>query len=309
MLAAIVPHGNRAWFFKVSGNEVALAAQSKAFVEMVRSLKFDSNGEPTWTAPNDWRRKEDNTPRGPLSSRFATLEISGEDGPYELTVTELGMPSGDLSSYVLANVNRWRGQLGLRPISEKQLPKQTTQFDLDGSQVTIVNLLGNLPKTPAMPPPRNSVARPSTFAPPSGPSIKFDTPQGWSQGALMVARGGIQIRRQAAFDVKRNDESVEITATRMPGSPSSLLLNVNRWRGQVQLDPFTEAELEADGKKIDIDGAIGTYVELKGAKATILGVVAYRDGMAWFIKLQGDRELAQREQTHFDEFLKSIRFE
>ena len=90
MLAAIVPRGNRVWFFKVSGNEVALAAQSKAFVEMVRSLNFDSDGEPTWTAPDDWRPKEDNTPRGPLSSRFATLEIGGEGGPYELAVTALG---------------------------------------------------------------------------------------------------------------------------------------------------------------------------------------------------------------------------
>ncbi len=37
MLAAIVPHGDRAWFFKVSGKDVALEPLTEAFVEMVRS--------------------------------------------------------------------------------------------------------------------------------------------------------------------------------------------------------------------------------------------------------------------------------
>ncbi len=247
-----------------------------------------------------------------MSARFATLEIDGEGGPYELTVTPLGLPSEDLTSYVLANVNRWRGQLGLRPISEDQLPNKSTQFDLDGTQVTIVNLLGNLGGAAARPmlrPPARDTGGPAPFATAAGPSIKFDTPEEWSQGELVVSRGGIQIRRQAAFEVKKDGQSVAITATRMPGNSSSLLINVNRWRGQVQLDPVTEAELEADSEKIDVDGATGTYVQLIGAKDAILGVVAFRDGMAWFIKLQGDHDLAIQERTHFDEFLKSIRFE
>jgi hypothetical protein len=310
MLAAIVPHEKRAWFFKLSGEEVAIGTHNKAFVEMVRSLKFDPSGKPSWTAPEDWRRKEDSGPQG-LFSAHTTLEVDGEGGPYELTVTNLTLPPGNLTGYVLANVNRWRKQLGLRSISEDQLPNKSTQFDLDGAQVTIVNLLGNLPDDPAGPmsqPPPRAAVRPSP-PPAAGESIKFDTPLGWSQGQLLVARGGITIRRQAAFAVKRDGKSVEITATRMPGNPASLLINVNRWRGQVKLDRVTEAKLAADGKKIDIDGATGTYVELIGAEESILGVVAFRNGMAWYIKLQGDRDLALQERTHFDEFLKSIRFE
>ena len=98
----------------------------------------------------------------------------------------------------------------------------------------------------------------------------------------MVSRGGIQIRRQAAFEVKNGDQSVEITATRMPGDASTLLLNVNRWRGQIQLAPASEAELAADSEKIDIDGASGTYVQLIGAKDAILGVVAGSEELlAW----------------------------
>lgn len=312
MLAAIVPHGDQAWFFKVSGKDAALEPHSKAFVEMVRSLKFAADGQPSWTAPKDWREKADTGPRGPMSSRFATLEIAGEGGPYELTITPLRLPAEDLNSYVLANVNRWRGQLGLRPISDAQLPTKTTQFDLAGAQVTIVDLLGNLGGGPAMPmtPPfAGAAGGPAPSATGAGASLKFDAPEGWSQGELEVSRGGIQIRRQAAFEVKKDDQSVEITATRMPGDPSSLLINVNRWRGQIQLEPVTEAQLEADSEKIDLDGATGAYVQLIGAKDAILGVVAFRDGMAWFIKMQGDHDLAIQERTRFDEFLKSIRFE
>ena len=312
MLAAIVPHGDQAWFFKVTGKDVALEPHAEAFVEMVRSLKFAENGEPSWTAPVDWRRKEDSGPRGPMSSRFATMEIDGEGDPLELTVTPLGLPGEDLTSYVLANVNRWRGQLGLRPISAKQLPTKSTQFDLAGAQVTIVNLRGNLggaATRPMSPPPARDGGGPAPFAAAAGPSIKFDTPQGWSPGELEVSRGGIQIRRQAVFEVKKDGQSVEITATRMPGNPSLLLMNVNRWRGQIQLAPITEAELDADSEKIDIDGTAGAYVQLIGDKDAILGVVAFREGMAWFIKLQGDHDLAIQERTRFDEFLKSIRFE
>ena len=70
-----------------------------------------------------------------------------------------------------------------------------------------------------------------------------------------------------------------------------------------------EAELAADSEKIEIDGAAGTYVQLIGAQDAILGVVAFSDGMAWFIKLQGDHDLAIAERTRYEEFLKSIRFE
>ncbi len=321
MLAAIVPHGEQAWFFKVTGKDQGLAPHAEDFIAMVRSLEFDDQGEPTWQAPEGWRRQADRGPQGPMSTRFATLEIDGDGGPYELTVTPLGLPGDDLPGYVLANVNRWRGQLGLRPVTSEQLPRTSTQFDLNGAEVTVVDLQGNLGGGAAMPmrapfagggaggpTPRGAgPTRPAAAT--AGSSITFDTPPGWAEGELTVARGGIQIRRQAAFEVEEGGQSLEVTVTRMPGSPSSRLININRWRGQIQLDPITEAELDADHKQVDIDGTSGTYVQLIGGKQAILGVVAFRDGMAWFIKLQGDHDLALQEREHFEAFLESIRFE
>ena len=46
---------------------------------------------------------------------------SAAKGPLELTATPLKMSGGDFNDYVLANVNRWRQQLGLPTTSKTKL--------------------------------------------------------------------------------------------------------------------------------------------------------------------------------------------
>ena len=62
-------------------------------------------------------------------------------------------------------------------------------------------------------------------------------------------------------------------------------------------------------KKIDVAGAPGDYIQFSGSQQAILGVIAERNGLAWFIKLQGDQELASREKQNFEDFVRSLRFE
>ena len=135
-LAAIVPHGEQGWFFKITGPKDAVAEKREAFETFLKSLSFGEDGKPKWTVPEGWQEQ----PGG--SIRYATLVIPGGEKPLELTVTALPKPPGDDENYALANINRWRGQLKLPPIALAQLSAESTSLELDGTRATVVDMVG-----------------------------------------------------------------------------------------------------------------------------------------------------------------------
>lgn len=145
-LGAIVPLAPQGWFFKLTGPADAVAAQQAAFTAFLKSVHF-AEGKPSWTLPEGWQERPGD------QIRFATLVIPSEGKPLELSVTALPSAGGDDENYVLANVNRWRGQLRLPAIAKEQLPDESTQLELDGATATLVNLAGHAaPGTMGRPP-------------------------------------------------------------------------------------------------------------------------------------------------------------
>ncbi len=73
-----------------------------------------------WTLPAHWKAL-------PASGmRVAAFEIPiPNESPLTLTVVKLGGPAGG----VLANINRWRNQLGLAPISPSDVSKSLTKME------------------------------------------------------------------------------------------------------------------------------------------------------------------------------------
>ncbi|HYT87870.1 MAG TPA: hypothetical protein VEL76_04055, partial [Gemmataceae bacterium] len=114
MLGAIVPHGEVVWFVKLVGPEPAVEEQKQQFRDLVLSFRFDDKaGLPlTWTTPKGWREVRDDR-------RYGTFQIGPKEDGLEVTVFDLGRKGGGGS--VLANVNRWRGQLGLWPTTPGEL--------------------------------------------------------------------------------------------------------------------------------------------------------------------------------------------
>jgi hypothetical protein len=85
---------------------------------------------PQWEVPEGWK------PKAATTMRLASFVV-GADG--DLSVVALGPGAGG----TLANVNRWRGQLGLSPVSEAELATTTTSLALAGGQsATLVELTG-----------------------------------------------------------------------------------------------------------------------------------------------------------------------
>lgn len=120
------------WFFKLLGpiDEVraTTVANGKApFFQLIDSIKF-VDGKPTWKVPAGWKQLPDDDPRNttPRFPRFATILTGADDDAAEFTVSKLGFKDFQVDDYVLFNVNRWRGQVGLADTTKAELYRKAT---------------------------------------------------------------------------------------------------------------------------------------------------------------------------------------
>ena len=87
----------------------------------------------SWAVPEGWEQQEGQGPR------FATLVAGEGDQRVEITVTVFpGTVGGKL-----ANINRWRMQVGLDPIDEDDLADTTSEVEVDGQPATLVDFTGS----------------------------------------------------------------------------------------------------------------------------------------------------------------------
>ena len=71
--------------------------------------------------------------------RRASFTAKGADGQSaDIAVTVF---PGDVGGLV-ANINRWRGQLGLGPMAPDEISSITSNLDINGAQATVVDFQG-----------------------------------------------------------------------------------------------------------------------------------------------------------------------
>lgn len=88
---------------------------------------------PQWTVPANWQAGM------PSSVRVASFVVKGAEGKLaDIAITAF---PGDVGGQ-LANVNRWRGQIGLAPVAQAEADKLTTKLDVNGIAATVVDLAG-----------------------------------------------------------------------------------------------------------------------------------------------------------------------
>ncbi len=173
ILGTIQHREGTAWFFKMTGDDDLVAQQKPAFVEFLKSLKFEaqgatalpashppidgampalpaghpdismppsasgaisSEGKPNWQVPSAWKE----IPGGPfLVAKFA---IAGDGGAQ--AAVNVSMSAGE-GGGLLANVNRWREQqLKLSPVDESELGKLATTVDVAGGKAAFLDMAG-----------------------------------------------------------------------------------------------------------------------------------------------------------------------
>lgn len=309
MLAAILRQPEKTWFFKLTAPPEEAAALREQFGQFVASTTF-TNDQPSWEVPEDWIETPGN------QFRYVTYQM-GAGGP-ELSISTLSSPEDEVAGAV-ANINRWRGQLGLSDLEPKQyqnalaadndseiLPEdegEIVSITTPAGSAILVDFVGEM-SSGGGPPFANMgrpQAAPATLPSTSSDSATFSPPKSWKQGELSSMR-------KAAYVVGEGENSLEITVIPLSSQSGSLLDNVNRWRGQVQLPDWTEQELSSANKNLIGQGFTADYVKLFGSEETILGAIISRGDRNWFIKLKGPNDLAEQETENFEQFVKAIEF-
>lgn len=133
---------------------------------------------------------------------------------------------------------------------------------------------------------------------------EWRAPEGWQPQQLDA------IRRGAWRVSGTGGAQAEVTVTVFPGNVGGLLLNVNRWRGQIGLGDITEAELS----QVVVNRVLGkensqvvTLINPDNGRASITALVPH-DGATWFFKILGDSSVIGAQSAQWESFLQSIHF-
>lgn len=325
LLAVMVPRGEKVWFFKILGPEDAVALIDDEFQSFVKSVQFDSSDEPVLESlPEGWRRG------GKKPMRFATIDINTPKKQLDLSISNLSVPGtmdeAAWNDYVQQNVNRWRGQVGLKPSSEKWSGGESIELAAAEGQAVWVDLVGQPGAATAAPmgmmpgagpmgmppatrlPVNASSGNASSGNAPQGTStqtsLQSETPEGWER--LDVRPGGM---REAAFKVGESEITV-ITAG------GDLRSNVARWMGQVAGGKPEESavdEMMAGAEKFDVSGRPAQRFIIagdaeKGQKSIDATIVEMEGGRSKFIKMTGDPETVAEQSDAMRAFLDSLSF-
>jgi hypothetical protein len=174
MLAAIATHGDSAWTFKLTGPIESVDKHAAEFTSLLKSVKFsDQAGEqPQWKLPAGWTQAA-----GTSAMRLATITIPDEQPPLEITVGMIPWPAAENDQRLLMNMNRWRGQMQLKPTDAAGLAENMQSLKVAGGQVMLVDLKGKF-KAGSMQPPFAAAAGGGGQLPPGHPPMADSLPTG-----------------------------------------------------------------------------------------------------------------------------------
>lgn len=287
-----------------------------------------------WKTPTGWKENP------PSQFRVASFAVTGADGKQaDISVIPLpGGAGGDLS-----NVNRWRGQVGLAPVSEAEFAglgepvtvagKETKLFDLDGASADGVSS-----RILAVIQHRDGVAwfykmtGDSALVGKEKPafieflkSVEFPQPddhehdhaahdQGqpgkpvWSVPAGWTAVDGGQFLAAKFVVSGANNAKAEVNVSTSSGDGGGLLANVNRWRTQLGLGAVSDADLAGMIVPVSADKGKAVMVELTGETASLVAIVVTLPGQSWFYKLMGDAAVVAGQKQAFIGFAQGARY-
>ncbi len=135
-------------------------------------------------------------------------------------------------------------------------------------------------------------------------ALKWTLPKGWSQ----TMSGGMRYASLKPSVAGRIDASVVV----LPGPAGGELANVNRWRGQIGLEPIDEAALAAARKTLATRaGAVSVFdFQSEGQSRTrVVAGLMTSQGDTWFVKMTGDADPVSAARADFIHLLETLRFE
>lgn len=141
----------------------------------------------------------------------------------------------------------------------------------------------------------------------SGPGIHWDAPAVWQMQKADGMRLGSYLVTAA------NGTTADMSVVTFAGTGGEDLANVNRWRGQVQQPPLTDAELPVQVQTVAAPAGVVSFVDVSGvatvakSPARLLGAWFRTAERVWFFKLTGAAELVGAQRDSFLSLLKSLK--
>ena len=277
-----------------------------------------------WQVPDGWQAKPAD------GMRLGSFGVTGSDGTVaDVSVIPLAGDAGSVDS----NINRWRGQMGLAELGKDEAAKLGETVSIAGSDARLFDFAGTpsgkskagrmlvamleragmnwffkMQGDDALVAARRNefivflksvrfqadTEAPAETASPAATASAWKLPTGWSE----IAPGPMQ---QAKFSA---GGKAEVTISIFPGQAGGLLMNVNRWRGQVGLGAVDEAALVNLIQQADSPSGKLTVVDMKsidGAKR-LVAAIATRGSESWYFKLLGDAVPVEKERAAFVKF-------
>ena len=140
--------------------------------------------------------------------------------------------------------------------------------------------------------------------PPPAPSapLKWALPKGWTS----TPGNGMRF----ATILTAAPEKLELSVVCLPGSAGGELANVNRWRGQIGLEPMEQSAMDAARKNVKSKAGVTSVFDFTSAGQVqtrmLAGALTTRDGSTWFFKMKGDPAPIAKVRPEYLRFLETL---
>lgn len=236
-----------------------------------------------WTLPPGWDEQ------AASGLRYGSFRVTGSG--QAMADVSVVLLQGDAGGE-LANVNRWREQIGLPPVSGAELARQSTRIAAANQKVLLVDLAGEKPigenkqrlRILAAILPRGSATwffkmtgetklvaaqKPKfigfvqsvRFTTKGGAGALAETPPSTAAGGRPQWKAPPGWKEQPATAMRKgsfritgdSNTEADVSITSLAGAAGGVAANVNRWRGQAGLPSLSETEVHATLQELAVD--------------------------------------------------------
>ncbi len=148
---------------------------------------------------------------------------------------------------------------------------------------------------------------------PTPSAIEWDVPEGWNESPNASSI------LFAVFEVGDNSGGksggARITVTKLNTDGGGVLANINRWRGQVGLEPVDSIKKQPM-TLIQAGGAPAGLIDLASPEGVVAGLERMmvvmlprqQDNLTWYFKMTGPTAALDEQEQAFVSFVESVRF-
>jgi|SRR5581483_5326464 len=161
ILAAMLNRGDTTYFFKMTGAESLVGEQKPVFLQFLKSITFqeangvpespgamptpvassslpaptaDAGAHPNWQVPANWQP----APSSPMLVAKFIVPGAG-DARADINISSSQGVGGGMA----ANINRWRGQLGLPSVADQAgMDKLVSELNIAGGKASCIDMSG-----------------------------------------------------------------------------------------------------------------------------------------------------------------------